>query len=325
MLKVGIILTKCCNLKCEHCGALSHPQAGETFTKEQLEIVISTIAKYPDSIISFTGGEIFLDRELLFFAIDLVRKYKLKYSLVTNGFWGIDPKTRQDVFDNIYDCSLIAFSTDIFHAQYIPTKSIVELLFHSTNIGLNSKIRYTLIQNELELDVLKQYNLFGTPYEKRVEFFKLMAFGRAKKIANKNIFPIHDDKYPCLATNTLAIKSNGNVYACCGEMTNSELNNPLRMGNIFTENFDDILMNFMKPNIVLRAIKTFGSMRLIQMLDNNSHNNSILSYSPCGCCYLLMKNKELYSRLQSFCISNVEKIKLLEGLYYGDLNESNIF
>lgn len=102
---VSINLTSKCNATCDHCCFSCSPKS--TIKMEDFYIRETILEFAKDSnveVISFTGGEIFLNYEFLEELLKITKNYNKKVTLISNGFWGIAEsfwKNTFQIFTNI--------------------------------------------------------------------------------------------------------------------------------------------------------------------------------------------------------------------------------
>ena len=122
MFSFNLILTERCNAVCSHCYMSANEKtAKKTMSEEMLSTIIE---KFPEDTktVVFTGGEVYLAKDLLYHAINLVhqKNSNIEIGVESNGIWFYrNLELAQKEFENLKAAgvSFVRFSDDIFHAQ----------------------------------------------------------------------------------------------------------------------------------------------------------------------------------------------------------------
>ncbi len=121
---IDIMLTELCNVKCTHCYMRADSSTNKiTITKTQLDALIDNLPPNPKRII-FTGGEVYMKKDLLYYALSQVQKKfinnkELSIRIETNGmFFYQSPQTIIEEAKRLisYGVDVIRLSDDEFHA-----------------------------------------------------------------------------------------------------------------------------------------------------------------------------------------------------------------
>ena len=323
---LGIALTKACNASCSHCITSSSPTSGGSCTAEELENWIGKAAAYDqDATIAFTGGEVFYVRRLLFKAIDIVRKYGLRYTIQTNGYWGEDSDERNSILAAISDCSRLGISADRFHQDFINIHGVVCTFKAAIDNGISSRLRYVYAKGQTPDGVLRELGLNGTLYEPYVSFDALLPVGRAAKTIDPGKFPPEDEHAPCFAASVPTVCAGGDLFACCGESFNLGGNHALRLGNLSTVQHLSEIYQQSEQNKILQAIRTVGPIAMAKQCDIISDNpyDEILKHSSCGSCRFMLNSQERQQEALRVSENLEDKVLALRALYYGELAGAN--
>lgn len=119
MYRFNIILTELCNANCSHCymSAGSKNQK-KTMTEEQINKIINNIPDNTDTVV-LTGGEVFVVKNLLYYAISLIKHKNtdIIIGVESNGkylYMNDNPKEEFRMLKK-YGVDFIRFSDDVFH------------------------------------------------------------------------------------------------------------------------------------------------------------------------------------------------------------------
>ncbi|MCX8031478.1 MAG: radical SAM protein [Thermodesulfovibrionales bacterium] len=132
----GLILSYKCSAQCRHCiYACSQKWDANWISEDNLYTILNKLSgriisdpKGPNSVglntgLHFTGGEPFLNFDLLCKASELATKLKIPSTFVeTNCFWAIDDKTTKEKLKTLKAKGLkgIMISVNPFYLEYVP-------------------------------------------------------------------------------------------------------------------------------------------------------------------------------------------------------------
>jgi len=235
MYSFNIILTELCNANCTHCYmSNSIKNKKRTMTKEQIDIIIDKMPKNTRTVV-FSGGEVLLKKELLYYAIKKTRA-KLKNTIIGIESNGIilykNDKKGYELISNLsnFGVNFIRFSDDPFHEQggvdLVKTRNLKK--YQTDNLEIKFLVQNTAVK-----------------------------LGNAKNIDDKFI-----SKNDCMNKNDSAcnpylfLDVSGNVFTCAWKCVPS-------VGNLVTDSFDDILSNmntdFMKLILSGKIEEAYGN------------------------------------------------------------------
>ncbi len=132
----GLILSYKCSAECLHCMYACSPKwPGDWISEEDLGTILAQLAgtiepslRGPEGVgvsegLHFTGGEPFLNYELLCAAASIAKELRIPSTFVeTNCFWCVDDKTTREKMANLKHCGLagIMISVNPFYLEYVP-------------------------------------------------------------------------------------------------------------------------------------------------------------------------------------------------------------
>jgi len=231
-LRLGLILTYKCNAVCRHC----YFNAGSTRTEE---ISRNEVLNYLDQaadlstlrMISFTGGEPFLQPDLLREAVSYAADRGFKTEVVTNCFWAHSKQTAETQLSSLTRAGLdmINLSADDFHQEFIPFSYAKNGYEAARSLGLKITILCTIAHSS-RLTAEKIVNLLGdrkiqimgenTPlptkgYAMIVET-PFIPVGRGSQIPHEEWAFSRYTAGPCShVLRDIAIDPSGRVLPCC--------------------------------------------------------------------------------------------------------------
>ena len=334
MKSITVIVSRCCNFKCEYCFEIHGKQQLSSKVAKQ---IINLATESNVSHISFFGGEPLLNWDVIVFMVRYAKKQrkKLSFSLITNGYL-----LSQAKLDFIKDYNIdLAISFDGWHHN---NKRILNNGKQSTDVVMD-KIRMAIdsgckmaicpvITNDaitgISFDYIELYNLgvkrilpsideksFGWTDEKFVllkqEYeaicdYCIKKYSEGRIIDFDDFRPLYEAKYLKTRTvcngctfgeNNFVIDTNGDIYPCIQFLDNN-LN---VVGNIFSQ-LDEY------------AIKTKKEQFAIPLFDKClTCNYSWYCHSCCACRNYVAKkgwNKEPNCDLVRMKLEILEKYKV---------------
>lgn len=211
----NIMLTEKCNARCTHCymGECLKPK---NLTKQQLDKIVEKLPKETEKIV-LTGGEIFIEKELLMYTIDIIKEKlsNTEIELESNGIYFYNDDTEKKLKELNNKINAIRFSDDPFHEEGGVNLEKVRQLREYEKL-LNYKIKY-LVQD------------------------KALAVGRATNLvktlqAHSNC--MNSEK--TLRRPYFFLDIYGNVYLCPWKITPA-------IGNIFSDPINSIINKLEEP------------------------------------------------------------------------------
>ena len=206
-ISAGIILSYKCSAKCRHCLYACSPQwKADWLPGDQIEQLLSLLADKiqpapwgENSIgvnhgLHFSGGEPFLNFELLLQAVNTAARLKIPSTFVeTNCAWCVDDKSTTEKLTALKTAGLkgIMISVNPYYAEYVPFSQTERCIQLSLEIFQQNVIVYQYEYYRL----LKQLNIKDcitvenyqqlvphSPLQRQVELFLM---GRATKTLRK--------------------------------------------------------------------------------------------------------------------------------------------
>ena len=290
-----IELTNKCNCNCPDCGMQANRVPFYNITGKKLERLLDEIQNFGIPSIAITGGEPFLMfddfcNSFNMFNIDLIK-------IVSNGFWGNNPKYYFDKLKEIGFLNNKFFKPSIFISigqQSVPLSTVANLFkyvndnFKETdfNFGLINTRFPELSRSKLEDFVEIYESLYGTFPKKRfiltqsnyiylnkentcfkacdliTECDNRFTFSAGKFVSPKIFMTAKGDCYPC------------EIFQKPKEMF---------LGNLFNTSLFEIVKNY-NENKYINFIKEYGTPMYKNILTKNMLENAFPSVCD-ACCY----------------------------------------
>lgn len=170
----GLILSYKCNSQCKHCMYACSPRwKADWISERDAERILAQLAGKvqrsplgPDAIginhgLHFTGGEPFLNFDLLLKVTEMAHKLKIPSTFVeTNCFWCIDDETTRKKLTRLKDAGLhgILVSVNPFILEYVPFERTERAIRISEDIFDGNVITY----QEFFYHQFKRLNIKGS-------------------------------------------------------------------------------------------------------------------------------------------------------------------
>ena len=154
-MRLGIVLTARCNASCAHCSKSYGPFRTEHLSRECIfRLMDEAAAIDDDEPLSFelTGGEPFLDFDLLVDVVDEGRRLGATVTCVTNAFWAHDEDITKQKLTVLRDAGLTALAVSVsrFHQQFVPLHRAQRALAAASALGIRTTLKGAVIRSDLE-------------------------------------------------------------------------------------------------------------------------------------------------------------------------------
>ena len=197
----GLLLSYKCSAECRHCMYACSPKwKGDWITIKELEDVLTQLSgKIEPSTwgyqtvslnhgLHFTGGEPFLNFDLLLKAVEIADELKIPSTFVeTNCFWCINDKVTREKLELLKEKGLkgLMISVNPFYAEYVPFERTERCIRISNEVFGKNVMIYQIeyYHRFIQLGINKRISLEdyidltkNEPFTERVELFLM---GRA--------------------------------------------------------------------------------------------------------------------------------------------------
>lgn len=286
-----------CNATCEHCCFSCSPRNKESLEKSEImELVKSFSKNLKIKVISFTGGEIFLNYSFLKELLEIVNSYGKKSTLISNGFWGADAEKVNLYFKDMKKLGVtnLSISHDDFHAKFVKTDYIKNILeeskkHSSVQVVVNIAVSKSNMGNKI-IEGLDETAL-GIPLTK----FPLIPVGEAENLPDSEFQEIYSIDNPeqleCPGYEPV-YHFDGNVYPCCSPAV---FDTALILNDESYQSFDKTVEK-MNSNLLLYVMRKEGFRWFIEIVMSNQEFSHIQIEekfsSVCTICRQLFKSEE---------------------------------
>lgn len=262
------------------------------------------------SQIGFTGGEPFMQFELLKDSMAYAYDLGLSSSITTNGIWAKNKNRGYDQLSQLKKLGLksVFLSYDEFHEEYIAIETIQNAIDICRDLKLYCELGFCFIQNGkspgyfMDLIGNRVLNL-------RVTMQPMIPIGRAMEFYNEEDF-INNQKVEGMICPNLAAKlsyfdAHGNFYPCCSQVIEDTY---LTSGNIQDHTFSELL-NTADSNMFLYVLYNKGFDFYCSILKQQFEIElPQFVTSPCELCHRIFSNLDYIQGLLPYVQAEVESI-----------------
>lgn len=256
-----ILLTKECKLKCKHC--FLGEAKNITFAKSTLKQTFQQFREIGCTYVAITGGEPFLNYDLLEETVRLAGEGEMRCSINTSAYWGqaLRMDERLAHLKNL-GLTRLKLSTDSYHQEDVP----IEVFSKSVALALDADIPVEV--TVCYTDIFEQLRTIGYLQDRfgdKIQMFRQQVgnYGRAtEEMAVKSGECLSRDQWFCRELKSPVIFPNGDVYTCCGPPISEDLfphdENPYILGNLFISPLSDLVKKY-RETPWIQAIRSLES------------------------------------------------------------------
>lgn len=166
--------------------------------------------------ISITGGEPFLDFQLLRHVMRYGHAHGATMSCVSNGYWATSSEKAVDLLRQLKDCglSILAISTSKFHRQFVSRTRVDRALDAARSLGLECGLKYVRTSADADLDAIRAGGCAAGA--DHTEILPLMPTLRDDTALPDSEY-VRDPGIPagtCPGA-TVSVRESGRAYPCC--------------------------------------------------------------------------------------------------------------
>lgn len=300
MKNITINLSAKCNAECSHCCFSCGPSSSEELSYEELwEIVNYGIQSKVINEISISGGEPFLNEELVCNIVEAVSKSGKIATCITNGFWAKTEEIARNKISNLCKIGLrhLTISFDLFHQDFINPQNIRNILLAANQLPMRISLNMAITKTHNGISLLNELSdcLLGVPITR----FSVTPVGRAKENFDSSEFYYNLDfekEIKCLEPGSgLVIHHDGYVYPCCSPLV---FDTVLRIDSIRNDSINNIDRRF-HSNLLLYILKKEGPGWFYKKCKENGYTQVQDRYiSACHLCHDLFKDSQVINLLR---------------------------
>lgn len=309
---LGFALFRKCNANCEVCCFESSPSCKERLDKNLIkEYIDSAVGDEKLQNISFTGGEPFLEYNLLLELTEYATEKGFNVNLITNCFWA---NTKEIAIERLAalkkkGLKRMNVSFDEFHNEYVSEKNVINVveackkLSIPVVVGMIKKRDTNIgeVLNKLD-DGLLNVGLMVYPV--------LPVGGAAKNLKAEDFikYKLEDISLKCQYDGNIVVRYDGKIHPCCNQCV---VDTELIVGDYAEEGYSDTLRTI-KNNGILYILRNFGLAPFVSYAKDELHMQ-LPEYvtSACELCGLFFskENIDKFYPMVKQCIRKLQEGK----------------
>lgn len=215
---LALIPSWTCDIACHHCVFESSPAVkGRLSAKVAVEIVRETVSATNVEAVTVSGGEPFLDIDLLEKVRQTAHSENLKFRVVTNASFARTVAEAEVKLRQIAPLDTLGISWDTFHAQFLSAAHVSNAIRACRKLGI--RVQLTCVVSAAN-SLQESLNLLGDDaFDLPLAQVKCLPVGRARrKIEPTSWLPpsFWETGRACRADfDTLAVIHDGTAFPCC--------------------------------------------------------------------------------------------------------------
>jgi len=328
-----LLLDYQCNFECAHCSVGSSPRTKLPMPRELLRKALAEIAQivppegleelqgpWPRTIVTFTGGEATLRKEILLEGIELAHQAGFFTRLITNGWWATTPEGAAAMVAELAKAGLDIFqmSYDDYHAPFAPFEKVVNAVRAAVSASLRVHVLCIADDNahygadRIRKDLAAALGMTPAEMEPVVGVNQdyPAPTGTGESLTPLRLAPQSNIEIGCRdVMNSFSIHPNGLVKVCCGHAM--FYSTDLTVGNLFDEPLSAMIERG-SHNILYWWIHMYGPKRILDKLGVQGTYTSI-----CHACHVLLNDPVNREKLIDYLRSHSNEV-FVEDVLLGD-------
>ena len=309
---MAILLTDQCTAECEMCCFGCSPKNNTVMQPEVIRRIIDEAALMSGiQTVGFSGGEAFLQYDMLSDMIKYATELGLRTTCTTNGFWASSYEKAYKKLATLKENGLakLGLSMDYFHQHFVDIQNLKNILIACKNLGISVDIGSVITKSNSDLTqllyVLKDY-MINVPHFRAA----CLPIGKAKNIDSSDLY--YDDdlldrgQIQCYELTYFSVYLNGDVYPCCSQ---AGMISYLKLGNIHNDTIETILAKY-RGNMHIRIIKKHGLSWYIEIAKKENFNDILNKkyVNKCDLCHSIFSNELFMSCVHKYVQAEKEYI-----------------
>lgn len=312
---VSVSITRRCPLSCRHCIRDAGPKLTHMPGTLASRVAEGVHAQATFRQMSITGGEPFLCLQAVRRLSEAAASVGMDVTVVSSAYWAKTVTCATEKIRTLPAVDGFVFSTDVFHAEFVPPKFIRNAYLAATALGKRASVFMTLGERRSpEEDALVRFvRSFAGDTER---FQELAPFGRAASIQIARAPEGKVSVVPCISTGPF-VREDGVVFPCCGPLASVDTSHPLVAGHLERQSLGDIIHGI-STNPIFQFIRIWGFPRLIAKLrliglTSFLPRPSSMRVTPCDTCISILSTPELVDGLRTLASDAAFRLEVAVG------------
>lgn len=304
----AILMTYQCIAECDECCFSCSPRLkGTSLSFDKIRIFLNKVKQIGSiKVVVFSGGECFINFELLIKSIKYAHELGFLTRCVTNGFWGTSIESARKRVQKLKDNGLneINFSTGDSHQKFVPVEYVLHCTIASIEQGLLTCIAVeTNSSKKFKVEDFINHPLYSK-YIQNKSYSKLLKVMPTIWVSFHTDTVYKFDKMHLSGNDegcngifdTVALEPRNDVVGCCG-LTSNDISE-LHLGKIMDSDLEKLLSNH--HNDFLKIwIFVDGPKKVVETASKWLGEVSPSFTHKCLYCAYLYNNKHLLEAIEN--------------------------
>jgi MoaA/NifB/PqqE/SkfB family radical SAM enzyme len=245
-MEIALVLTWKCNASCGHCSTSCGPYRPESLHKEEILRLMSEAALIDDGeplYFHLTGGEPFLNFDLLLETVRHGASLQGEVSCVTNAYWAKSAEVARQKLGALREAGLTALAVSIsrFHQRYVPLRYVRLALEAAASVGLSTELKGAVTTSDLQPGGLRDQWKSQLDADE-INIFPVVPYLRSGVTLPEEEYYREPGLPPQVCPEEiLCVEPDGAAMSCCGQAPSTLF---LKLGNIRENSLDTLHQRF---------------------------------------------------------------------------------
>ncbi len=214
-----LFITDRCPVGCKHCSVDSRPDSPRITDFELFEQVVAGLAGSSLRIVGISGGEPFVERRGLPYAVGELTRAGKGVVVYTSGFWARTAKAPAWIESVIDQCGCVFLSTDAFHQAGMGEERFRNAARAIMRRGTALVVQVLDLDTEVDRARRLLTEALGPQWPDTVELNKvpLLPYGRAGELYSVTRRQPIGSFGSCRVARARVVRYDGVISACCNE------------------------------------------------------------------------------------------------------------
>ena len=295
-----------CDIRCRHCGYADSKRPG-MISEAQLVDWTTQAVEYGIKQITFSGGEVFTELDLLAEGVAAVRRAGGGSGGFTNGRWGLTEDSARATLARLEGLNRLHLSCDVYHLEWVPLQSLLNIIHVSREMTPKPfviiNISYTNDQDKQMITDLFAGEQVVFHYQRVVpsEFVELRVRDASEHTKPLRSLDFGDSCY----LHTPTVHTTGHLWAChIGTIETHPdydvTSSPYYLGNLREESMRSIFERA-EDNPVYQMLRVFGPRRVAEAAMSSAAGSELGDKrytSDCDMCYQVLAHAGVQAEIR---------------------------